>query len=177
MLFSRLFAVALAVSVGWLAWGTTPLPAAPKSADPAVQALITQLKSRDAHVRMGATRGRGPKRDDAKAVIPALADALSDREEVIRVDAALALANFGPAAKSAIPALIRAVRGKNVFAVYALKRMGPDARDAVPALIDTLRDKKAIPFTLNGEPMSARHLACMALGKIGKEARAAAPAW
>ena len=50
-----------------------------------------------------------------------------------------------------------------------------DAREAVPALIEALRDKKAIPFRLNDEPMSARHLACMALGKIGKEARAAVP--
>src|SRR6266446_4412893 len=146
MLSPRLFTLSLAMCLGWLALRAAPLRAAPKTPDPAVQALITQLKSRDAQVRLEAVKALARKRDDAKAAVPALADALLDREELIRVEAALALANFGPAARPAIPALIRALRGKNVFAVYALKRIGPDAREAVPALIEALRDKKAIPF-------------------------------
>src|SRR5947209_18555401 len=102
---ARLFCTSLALGLAWVA----PLLAAPKTPDPAVQALLTQLKGRDAHQRLEAVKALGGKREDARVVVPALADALSDREEMIRVQAAMSLASFGPAARPAIPALIRAL--------------------------------------------------------------------
>jgi HEAT repeat protein len=74
------------------------------------------------------------------------------------------LAEMGPKAKAAVPALIPLLKDKSEFvrgpARTALKRIG---EDAVAALVDTLQQKD-------------NDQACVVLGSIGPAAKAAVPA-
>jgi HEAT repeat protein len=75
--------------------------------------------------------------------IPALIEALSNHENIlIRRQAAFALGWIGEPAKDAVPALIRALKGKHVgvqgSAVSALGRIGPAAHAVVPELVKAL---------------------------------------
>jgi HEAT repeat protein len=81
---------------------------------------------------------------DAAAAIPALTAMLKDPEPSLRVDAANALTSFGPAAASAIPALIEAARLKSPSylassACRALGRIDPEAKQSLPVLIEVLK--------------------------------------
>ena len=86
----------------------------------------------------------------------------------VRVDAAEALGQIGPAA---IMALIQALKDKGDSSVRyssgkALGQIGPKAKAAVPALAQALKD----------EDEWVRANAAEALGRIGPEAKAAVPA-
>ena len=91
--------------------------------------------------------------------IPNLIDALG--EESVRAEAAVIIARIGPPAKSAVPALIEALKDKNPKTrsevLFALGAIGPDAVSAVPAITDSLDDPD----------MKVCYGACYALGKIG----------
>ena len=69
-----------------------------------------------------------------------LTEQLHASDAATRRTAALQLGQFGPAAKDALPALIKALgdSDKQVwsYAVGALAGLGPDAQDAIPALLD-----------------------------------------
>jgi HEAT repeat protein len=62
----------------------------------------------------------------------------------LRREAIKAIGSLGPAARPALPVLIRATRDENqevrFWAVDGLRRMGRDARDAAPALVTVLGD-------------------------------------
>ena len=62
-----------------------------------------------------------------------------------RNNAAYSIARMGPAAKSAVPALIKALKDPEPVVRYpaciALREIGPDAKDAVPALQEALEDR------------------------------------
>jgi HEAT repeat protein len=85
--------------------------------------------------------------------VPALIDVLTGPNTEMRACAAMHLAKIGPAAKAAVPALVRSLRADQPvlndaeadalrrYAVIALGRIGPDAREAVPAL-KTLLDRE-----------------------------------
>ena len=77
--------------------------------------------------------------------VPALRDILNDPNEAIRVHAARILARIGPAAKPALPSLIRMLVHRDhkpesefflKYIIRTLGRIGPDAKAAVPALIE-----------------------------------------
>ncbi len=91
--------------------------------------------------------------------VPRLIKAL-EREEV-RPKAAAIIARIGPAAKAAVPALIKALADKNPETcsevLFALAAIGPDAAEAVPAISQVL----GAPET------NVCYSACYALGKIG----------
>lgn len=59
--------------------------------------------------------------------------------------AAYSIAGMGPAAKSAVPALIKALKDPEPAVRFpvciALREIGPDAKDAVPALTEALEDR------------------------------------
>jgi HEAT repeat protein len=76
-------------------------------------------------------------------VVPALTKVLDGPDEILRVHAAQALKDLGPAARAAVPSLIRTLErikdvGKDEIlfenTVEALGRIGPEARAAIPAL-------------------------------------------
>ena len=72
----------------------------------------------------------------------------------------MALAEIGPAARDAVPALIETLKDREVevrgSAVYALGEIGPAARAALPMLGVLLKDDNA----------DIRKAAAIALGKI-----------
>jgi HEAT repeat protein len=85
-------------------------------------------------------------------------------------DSCECLAEMGPLAAPAVPALIEALRIKNDIphgAVRALGRIGPAAKEAVPALCECLKEK--LSYGLRTE-------AAEALGRIGPAASPAIPA-
>ena len=90
--------------------------------------------------------------------------ALRSSDSLERRLAAHALAEIGPAARKAAPALIDALRDPEsfvrVWAAAALVRVQPDNPDAIPALVAGMRDE--ISFV--------RSLAAWHLGRLGPSA-------
>ena len=92
--------------------------------------------------------------------VPALIDVLTGPNTEMRACAALTLSEIGPAAKAAVPALVRALRAEERlldnaeadalrrYAIIALGRIGPDAKSAVPALNALLDRELASKDTL-----------------------------
>ena len=108
--------------------------------------------------------------EDAKFAAKHLQEVLGDKDEEIRTNAALALANIG--GKEAAPAvgvLVSAMHRGDIElrrqAAAALGNLGPEAHRAVPDLIKTL----------NEEDKELRTNAALALGKIGEAAAKAVP--
>jgi HEAT repeat protein len=77
----------------------------------AVPALTTALGDGEYRVRAGAAEALvriGP-----ESVLPSMIEALKSADVTTRANAAVVLAAFGPAAKSAVPALARALKDAN----------------------------------------------------------------
>jgi HEAT repeat protein len=95
---------------------------------------------------------------------------LKEAAPATRLEAALALAELGGAARPAVGALARAVEDENeevrYAATYALGEIGAGAKDAVPALARALAD----------DDWFVRLTAAQSLEKIGPDAKAALPA-
>ncbi|HKB35639.1 MAG TPA: HEAT repeat domain-containing protein, partial [Gemmataceae bacterium] len=86
-------------------------------------------------------------------------------QEALRGAVRIALAPLGPGSQSAIPALTRALEDESpqvrAGAAAALYWMAPRAEAAIPGLCLTLQDSDR----------RVRRLGCLALGRIGPEAR------
>jgi HEAT repeat protein len=67
--------------------------------------LIDDLKSSDGKDRLIAVRLLGERKEEAALVIPALIEALKDREPDIRLSAAIGLGTFGDQARDGISSL------------------------------------------------------------------------
>ncbi len=107
--------------------------------EPATPALAYLLHDPDPALRALAARtfwGMGAKA--GSAAVSVLAEALGDADASVRLGAAMALENMGPAAAAAVPALIKALRDPDPkvrpWAARALGSIGPAAEAAVPAL-------------------------------------------
>jgi HEAT repeat protein len=91
--------------------------------------LIGDLKSSQEKDRIIAVRTLPQRKGDAAQVVPALIDALKDKQGDVRHSAALGLGSFGEQAKEAIPALKVAQRDRDVrvreAAGRALSRIDP----------------------------------------------------
>jgi HEAT repeat protein len=94
----------------------------------------------DQSVKMALVQIGGPS-------VPALLEILNGPDEAMRVCAAEALGEIGPAARDAVPRLIQTVerpddsRDGDILwrhAIDALGKIGPDAKAAVPTLMDLL---------------------------------------
>jgi HEAT repeat protein len=164
-------------------------------ATPLLPVLTTALKEKDSRLRRGAVQVLGqmaqgirqPDRDNrprrpgpepagetapaVKEAVPALVAALDDPDEEIRNLAVMVLANPGPGASAAVPALVDHLKEGNDLrqrraAAWALGRVGPAAKTAVPALRDLLTE---------GGDRELRTAAVQALGVLGPDARDAIP--
>jgi HEAT repeat protein len=91
-------------------------------------------------------------------VVPALLEILNGPNRDLRVCAAEALGKIGPAARAAIPALIRALERPDrqgetpipaLTAIRALGRIGPEAKAAIPALNRLLHQRSARGFNID----------------------------
>ena len=90
-----------------------------------------------------------------------------DKDGDVRLYAAWALGEFGPDAKTAVPAIMVLLKDKDQdirrAAIGALGEIGPEAKTAIPSLIALLKDS------------AIRREATKALGKMGAEAASAVP--
>jgi HEAT repeat protein len=99
--------------------------------------LIADLKSPQEKDRLIAVRLLAQRKEDAARIVPALIEALKEKENDIRLSAAIGLGSFGEQAKDAIPALQetaqndRDARARQAAGV-ALSRIDP-ARFPVPS--------------------------------------------
>jgi hypothetical protein len=92
--------------------------------------LIADLKSGQERDRLIAVRLLPERRGDAAEVVPALIEALQDKEKDIRLSAAIGLGYFGEQARDAIPGLQKA-QGDRDFRIreaagIALSRIDPE---------------------------------------------------
>ncbi len=163
----------------------------------ATKILAESLRSKKERVRMAAVRGLASLKPGPAIAIPAIREALmgADKETLnaaldalaslgessvpnvakmlqdknLCCKAAMILARMGPQAKTAVPALVTALRDDDPQTrreiLFALGSIGPAASAAVPALIKSLDD----------EDMDVRYSAAFALGRIGPKASAAEP--
>jgi HEAT repeat protein len=136
------------------------------AAAPAAAALVGALNDTDSFVRWSAARTLGKISPvEADSAVPGLARLLSDLDLDIRLASATALERYGPAAKDAIPDLVKATRSSDavmrVATIHALGAVaGPEPHAAVPPLIKALSDSDA----------SVRQTAAEVLGKFGPAA-------
>ena len=102
--------------------------------------------------------------------IPAITELLKDEDKGVRCEAASALGNMGPEAKTSIPALTNLLKDKDAIvrrtAVVVLAKIGPEAKTTIPAITKLLKDTDS----------AVRWDAAAAIGRIGPAATAAIPA-
>jgi HEAT repeat protein len=141
----------------------------------AIPALLEALSDNDTRVRRAASNALRLKvRPDTKTAVVPLFAALKDKDHEVRAFSAEALANIGPEADKAIPALMEAAIDPvndwtvRYSAALAIGRIGPNALPAVPTLIRVILNKS--------ENRLVRPAATKALGEIGPDAREAIPA-
>jgi HEAT repeat protein len=108
--------------------------------------LLKGLEQSDVSTRFAALTDLGFLGPEAKSAVPAIVQAMQDKEPQIRLSAAFSLMVIDPnkAKGAAIPVLIEALKSplpdirKN--AAISLRQLGPDARQAIPALTEVLGD-------------------------------------
>ncbi len=145
------------------------------AAGPAVQASVStrtaavadlielwEDEGNPAGVRRDAAIALGRAGIDGAAIIPALITALSGEDYFLQDGAAMALAEFGPLAQSAIPALKRAALKKNSHRLHFLsaEALGRIGEPAIEALVEILGAKH----------LGSKEAAYKALGDIGPPA-------
>jgi HEAT repeat protein len=158
-----------------------------------VPALTVALADDDWTVRLAAVDIMGRMGPDAPGAAAPLANVLrGDRDEDVRVWAALALGRVDPRGTVSVPALTGALNQSlpvRIAAIHALSELGPAAKPAVPALAKSLHESgpEDQPFWPSGksgglfvveewkEPFalyggSVGFAAAVALGSIGDEA-------
>ena len=121
----------------------------------------------DVHERIAAIRAAGAIGPDAKDAVPSLIEAMTDKNEMVRLATVVSLGQVGPAAAKATPALVNAFKdtNRNISgnAVGAIAKIGPSA---IPHLIPALDDKNA----------ATKSYGLMALCEMGPGAAPAVPA-
>jgi HEAT repeat protein len=128
---------------------------------PGVRALLLLFL-----ILLGACRAKAPYEGRGVAELERM---LRDANPAVQAQGAYGLSRLGSEARSAVPALIAALKKESLVrqnAALALGQIGPDARDAVPALCEALGDSE----------WTVRRHAALALGHIGPQARQAIPA-
>ncbi len=109
-----------------------------------VPGLIKSLQSENADARYTAAKTLGSYGSTDDGVLPALCEALKDRDATVRLGVVYAFAEIGPKAAPALPQLQTALRQDadkdvRVGAAIALGMFGADGRDALPALQEAAR--------------------------------------
>ena len=100
-----------------------------------IEALLERFEARDPDAR-DELRAMG---EAALPALPALADAVRSRKKRLRLDAIFVIEGFGPAARTAVPALLQALRSDDDdTAAAAADTLGAIGVDAVPGLLEAL---------------------------------------
>lgn len=130
----------------------------------AVPRLIAALKHEEVRPRAAAILARiGP---TAKAAVPALIEALGDKNPETRSEVLFALAAIGPGAKQAVPAVARALSDPEMdvryAACYALGKIGPAAMSAKAELQKRLTSPDRFLRQASAWALAQIHPACPA---------------
>jgi len=92
--------------------------------------LIADLKSGDEKERLVAVRLLADRKGEADQVVPALTEALQDKDSDIRLSAAIGLGYFGDKSKDSVPALQAALHDRDPrvreAAGHAIARISPE---------------------------------------------------
>ena len=120
------------------------------AAEPALPALIERTKDECAEVRRYLAEAFGSLGATAASAVPHLTDIVADdADKQARFEAALALAQIGPAANDAVPVLAKALWDEDRYVrdntIHALKRI--DTPEAESALFDYLLMARWCPIT------------------------------
>ncbi len=132
--------------------------------------ILPLLKEHQAGIRSAAAFALGMCRNSSPKVIGSLEPLLNDDDELVRIDAALAISQLecpkGCAARM-LPELITGLANPSRTDIIAtwLQRVGPSAAPAVPALIKALSSPDG----------DTRNAVAMALPCMGEAARPALP--
>jgi HEAT repeat protein len=143
---------------------TTAVPAS-------IEQLITTLESPTTPFpkRLQAMAAIANTGADAEMAVPALTEALSDRNPQIRLKSTQTIAAIGSRAKAAVPELMIALKDPNeavrMGATVAIGKLGSDAKAAIPGLIEALSDTSS----------GVRSHATFALASMGSDAKIALP--
>jgi HEAT repeat protein len=119
-----------------------------EQAAPALKVLRSALKSSDAHIQELVTAALANLGPNAKAAMFDLAAALTNEKnsQLVRRNAALAIAHIGAAAKPVVPALVKALKRSQPlevrqFAAEALAQLKyPANEDGIPAILDAIQN-------------------------------------
>ena len=134
-----------------------------------VAAKIAELGASKPSERQQAALSLGNMGRQAEPAIPALTEALQDRDQGVRRQAAWALTRAGSRDKALVPFLVEMLKDKSPevrgTALQGLGSIGPDGAPAVPALVEVLRQGTLLD----------RKLAAEALGQMGPAAKGAIP--
>src|SRR5215213_3757560 len=100
---------------------------------------VRRLHTGDAVDRSKAAKALGALGESGKAAVPALVQAMGDRDPFVARDAVAALCNM----PAAVPHLVEALDSPNKairhYAAVALSRIGPTDRTAVKAIVQALQ--------------------------------------
>jgi HEAT repeat protein len=106
------------------------------------------LRTGDATTQAQAALGLAKLGPVAAGATPALVEALSNPNQLVRQNAALALGEIGPEAKSAVPALTTALSDSTWevrrAAAVSLGKLGPEAKSATAALEKLTADRNSL---------------------------------
>lgn len=140
----------------------------------AVPALIKSLSDPYPGVRQLATEALGRFGADARPAVPTLVE-IYDQSTDESFHAATALGLIGPAAKSAVPSLLRGLANTNLdyelrrLTILSLGRIHAEPDLVVPAL------KKSLSASLDDTDVRLRYFSIMALGQYGSDAKPVVP--
>lgn len=136
----------------------------------AVKLIVGAFKSDDVHLRRLAAKAAVDFDVPREDVVPALIDALRDKDPRVVGNAIEALAELGPKALQHVGESLKNEELRP-FAVRLIQRMGPQAESAVPALIAALGQESKTE-----DDWLFRREVQFALAAIGPQARGAVPA-
>src|SRR5271166_4882027 len=125
----RFLLATLALGTALIGWDHTPATGPPRQPAPAdeksVLDWIKELRAADSGMRRQAAEALARLGPKAAAAVPALIEALADKDVMVRRDAGRALSRIG---EPAVPALIEALADKDVMvrhdARHVLSKMG-----------------------------------------------------
>jgi HEAT repeat protein len=162
----------------WRYAATTALGEIGSATEPALKSLQAATKDGDEGLQIAARLALWQLKKDAGQIVP-LIEHLISGETMFRGRAADALGRIGPAAKTAVPALKEAARGKDVYlaiaanlALWKIDRVP----ESIPALTKILKEQRGDGRWLQAMEMANRRAnALSALGEVGPAAKSALP--
>ncbi len=138
-------------------------------------AALTEVVAKDSnnYARSYAAIALGRIGKEAHSSVPTLGEVLDHKGTALEVREAIidVLAQFGPMAAPAVPALTKALTDGSLDlrrrAAVTISKIGPEAKGALPTLREILMDKKT--------DTSLRCFVVRAVGSLGKEGKDAVP--